>query len=108
MVATAMMVDIGTLETPVTKLTMITFVTKVTTKIVITTAIIIVGRPSCIVTVIFSVLIRTKMHRQILLKNYPKFIYKQISPVSADLLQSDGMKVRQTRRSKMLIFAVAL
>jgi len=41
-------------------------------------------------------------------KRSPKFIYKQISPVSADFLQSDGMKFRQTRRSKLSIFLMAL
>jgi hypothetical protein len=52
MVATATMVDIGTLETLVTKLTTVTLLTKLNTKILVTTVVIIVRRPSCIVAVI--------------------------------------------------------
>ena len=53
MVATEMMVDLGTLDTLVTKLTMVKSVNNVTTKMSVTTVVVTVSRPSCIVAVIF-------------------------------------------------------
>jgi len=87
MVATEMMVDLGTLDALVTKLTMVKSVTNVTTKMSVTTVVVTVSRPSCIVAVIlFGLNQNLKAQKNFSRKKSPILICKQISPVSADLL----------------------